>query len=474
MPPIVVGSTNINAINAEIEKIDGRLNSIYDEIQFANDQLNGTAAVYLYSEAELSSKPYLEVEQKVLFPPTLGIIGKDRGFKNIILNTLQPIITPYEDERRALDGKYPAWNSTSTQIVILRNDNNGVSGNVTITDTITNPNFLIAGMQDGAVSRQARGAMKPTNGIDIISHEIITISDGTHAATIFEFYRATESVLPGRIGVLIVDSDSPSIIAGKLLALINGAPSLDVTANVTLFDLFDENMMQTSGVARLKPLFDPSLDFLNLTNPGEMFGGTASDASNEVSLLGTELAKIAYLITGYCQTQIGPPPPHIPSLCQIARNDLVTCLRTRYNPSTLLGVLSTEKTALLANPDTSSFPHDPLAPVQAEMVRIEAFLNYLSSGIPLADPLDPVILAGYATGATARTNFINTFRIPEMDANLQGVSGYYTSRYNLASFRLKGSGTAQEVLFWRSQIYNLGVEKTDLMTQRIFLESLLP
>lgn len=473
MPPIVVGSTNINAINAEIEKIDGRLNSIYDDVQFANDQLNGTVAVYLYSEAELSSKPYLEAEQKVLFPSTLGVIGKDRGFKNIIINTLQPIITPYEDERRALDGKYPAWNSTSTQIVILRNDNNGVSGNVVITDTITNPNFLIAGMQDGTVSRQARGAMKPTSGIDIVSHEIITISDGTHTATVFEFYRVTESVSAGHIGVLIADNDSPATISGNFSALINGSPNLDVTANVTLFDLFDENMMQTSGVARLQPLFDPSVDFINLTNPGEMFGGTAYDASNEVSLLGTELTKIAYLSTGYCLTKIGPPHNHIPPLCQIAHTDLVTCLRTRYNPSTLLGLLSTEKTALLVNPDTSSFPHDPLAPVQAEMVRIAAFLNYLA-GIPLADPLDPVILAGYAAGATARANFINTFRIPEMDANLQGIVGYYTSRYNLASFRLKGSGTAQEVLFWRSQIYNLGVEKTDLMTQRIFLESLLP
>lgn len=461
-----LGSTNAGVVNAEIDKIDRRISSIADEIQFANNQLNGTAAVYLYSEAELSSKPYLVEEQKVLFPSVMGAIEKDRGFKNILLNTLQPIITSYEIERRALDGQYPQWNSTSVQIVILANDFNGASGSVTITDTIANPNFLVAGMQNGTASRPARGAIKPTPGIEIISHETITISDGSHAAKVFEFYRGAEPITPGRVGIQIADGDSPATIAGKILAAINGAPNLDVTANTTLFDLFDDNMMQTSGVARLKPLFDPSIDFFNLENPGQMFGGTAFDANNELAQIAVELAQIVTLQSGTCQ--VAPP---VPLGCHTARANLIASLQDRYNPITpLLGLLITEENALALNPDT--FIHDPTVAVQAEKVRIETFLNDLA-GIPVTDPIPPAILTANSNAATARINFINNFRIPEMDANLQGSSGYYTSRYNLASLRLKSGGTSQAILFWRNQIYALGIEKTGLIAQKAFLQSLL-
>jgi hypothetical protein len=469
---IVFSPSDVSTIRSEIYRLDAEISGVDDQIQFAHDQLDGTDAEYLYTADEIRNKSYLRTEQQLLFPAQTGVIQRDNAYKNLLYSTYAAI-NSYESEGKLLHGAYPIWNSTSAYIVILKNSVLGVSGNVSITNTLNEPKWLIYGMADGTPTRNARGAILAAKEGLIVSHTTITISDGIHAASVFEFIRAGEIVTPGNIAVTIVATWGEAAVAAELRDRINAAPNLDVDANTAAFDFFEESVVQTSGAGRVAPLFNPTVDAVNPENPGQMFGGTVGYSPVEPDYLSTELTKIAYLATGYCQVQVPPPPPHIPALCQTARLDLVTCLTARYNPATTLGILKTQEIAIAANPDLLLFPINPLTKVQAEIIRITTFLNNLAS-IPVTDPIPPVILTANLTAATNRQTYLNNTRIPEIDTYLNTTPGYYTVRYEMLKFRVSGSGTLQEVNFWQGQIVYLNRQKQDLLTQKATLEALLP
>jgi len=470
---IAFSPSDVSTIRSEIYRLDAEISGVDDQIQFAHDQLDGTDAEYLYTADEIRNKSYLRTEQQLLFPAQVGVIQRDNSYKNLLYST-DSAISSYEAEGKLLYGTYPVWNSTTAYIVILKKSGTGVSGNVPIINTLNNPKWLIYGMADGTPTRNSRGAILVVKADSIVSHTTITISDGTHAASVFEFIRAGETETPGNVAVTIVNSWGEAAVAAELRDGINAAPNLDVAANTVAFDFFEESMVQTSGSGRVAPLFNPLADAVTPENPGQMFGGTGAYSPVEPDYLSTELAKIAYLATGYCQAQVPfPAPPHIPTLCQTARADLEACLTARYDPHHHSGILKTEEAAILSNPDLLIFPINPLTEVQTEIIRITTFLNNLDS-IPVTDPIPPVILTANQAAATNRQTYINTTRIPEMTTYLNTTPGYYTVRYEMLKFRVTGSGTLQEVNFWQGQIVYLNRQKQDLLTQKTTLEALLP
>lgn len=232
---------------------------------------------------------------------------------------------------------------------------------------------------------------------------------------------------------------------------------------------FDENCVEVSGGNRIPPLFNPAVSVIEPANPGQMFGGTANDPSNEIAEIAIELTHIATLLTGACQ--IIPPIPPIP--CQAAKAPLIASLKARFDSTGPSGLLLTEEAALNSNPDLALFASNPLGKIAAEKARITAFIAAINA-VPLNTAIPPATLTANQTAVTARQTYITATRIPEMNGFLNTTPGYYNTRFQTLRMRIAGSGTFQQVIFLQQAIANSNADKVALQTQRAFLESLLP
>lgn len=75
----------------------------------------------------------------------------------------------------------------------------------------------------------ASGSITAVAGANLIDGETFTISDGVHAAKVFEF-DDNASVLPGHVAVTFTAGDSANTVAATMRVAINAAATLDVTA----------------------------------------------------------------------------------------------------------------------------------------------------------------------------------------------------------------------------------------------------
>jgi hypothetical protein len=232
---------------------------------------------------------------------------------------------------------------------------------------------------------------------------------------------------------------------------------------------FDENCVEQSGGNRVSPLFNPAVSVMTLDNPGQMFGGSFSAATTEISEITIELAKITILLSGACQ--IGPPIPPVP--CQAAKAPLIASLKARFDSTGPSGILLQEEAALNSNPDLPLFTSNPLAAIAAEKARITAFITAINA-VPLNTAIPPATLTANQIAVTARQSYLTGTRIPEMNGFLNTTPGYYNTRFQTLRFRVEGSGTLQQVNYLQQSIVNTNAEKTELYTQRAFLVSLLP
>jgi len=107
MVTIKFPASDVPVVQAEIARIDAQIRGLADNSVFFGSLLNGRPAQMLYSPEELSEKPYLESEQKVLIPAIIGSVARDLPYENILFAQLQTVIDKYEAERRLVDGTYP-------------------------------------------------------------------------------------------------------------------------------------------------------------------------------------------------------------------------------------------------------------------------------------------------------------------------------------------------------------------------------
>jgi hypothetical protein len=233
--------------------------------------------------------------------------------------------------------------------------------------------------------------------------------------------------------------------------------------------LFDENCVQVSGGNRILPLFDINVSAVEPLNPGQMFGGTALNPTNEIAEIVIELAQITILLSGACQ--VAPPIPVSP--CQNAKTALLNSLKARYDSTIPSGILLGEEAALNANPDLAQFASDPLGELAAEKSRITAFITAINA-VPMNTAIPPATLTANQTAATARQTYLTGTRIPEMGTFLNTTPGYYNQRFQTLRMRVAGSGTLQQVNFLQQSIADAAVEKAALLAERAFLVSLLP
>ena len=276
-------------------------------------------------------------------------------------------------------------------------------------------------------------------------------------------------VLPEVVGALARDGSYRDLLFTQIQPIIDKYET-ERRALDGLFPtfVFNEALIQTSGLNRTAPLFNPLVSVVEPVNPGQMFGGTGSDPSNENAQLTNELTQIAILLTGACQ--IGPP---MSAPCQAARNALDASLLARYNAVGPTGLLVTQRTALLANPDLAAFASDPLTEVNNEIARIQAFQAALAL-IPISTPVPPVLLTLNQVAALARQAYIVPVRIPEMNQFLNVDPGYYNIRFMILRRRVADSGTVHEVAFYQDMINTqIPNEKADLRAQEAALQALL-
>jgi hypothetical protein len=346
MTTIVVPAGDVAKINSEIVKVNGQIQSAESNITYFQEQLNGKPAEYLYSIDDLENNPSLASEQRELFPAVIGALTMDDMYMRLLFDQLQPVIDPYEAERRGLDGKYPLFG-------------------------VFNEALIQAGVLD------------PVNSY-----------------------------------------------------LFNDPP--------------------------------PGSNVMDPVNPGETFGGTGLDPINENAKLVSELSYIATLLTGPCQVVSPPASP-----CQTAHSNLIASLLARYNPVGPAGILVDEETALNNNPDLALFPSNPLPQVLAEQTRVNAFRLALVA-IPIGNQVPAALLTPQVPLATARKTYITGTRVPEMDSFLNVTPGYYNTRFDTMKTRIGSAGMLREVKFLQDSIVSANTEKTNLIAQRGFLESLLP
>lgn len=110
MVAIHIPPSDVEEIRSEIAKIDAQIRGIDESVEFYTKLLNGAPEQMLFSQEEIEAAPYLEKEQRVLFPAIAGALQRDATYRDLFFDPsrgIQPtIIDPYETERRALDGKY--------------------------------------------------------------------------------------------------------------------------------------------------------------------------------------------------------------------------------------------------------------------------------------------------------------------------------------------------------------------------------
>src|SRR3972149_5773278 len=106
MVTIVVPPSSVAEIRGDIARIDARIVSLRDSIDFYTDLLNGAPEQLLYTPLEIERNPALAREQRVLVPAILGALDRDAVYQSLLFDQLQPIIDAYETERRALDGQF--------------------------------------------------------------------------------------------------------------------------------------------------------------------------------------------------------------------------------------------------------------------------------------------------------------------------------------------------------------------------------
>lgn len=107
MATITINPGDIRELNAEIARIDARLRSLDGNLEFFTNQLNGKPEELLYTQDQIDANPALASEQRVVTPEIVGATQRDAAFSRLIIDDIQtPIIDPYENERKALDGKF--------------------------------------------------------------------------------------------------------------------------------------------------------------------------------------------------------------------------------------------------------------------------------------------------------------------------------------------------------------------------------
>lgn len=225
--------------------------------------------------------------------------------------------------------------------------------------------------------------------------------------------------------------------------------------------VFNESIIQTSGINRLPPLFTNE-DRVNPIDPATQ---TILDPANEISQIDVELEKILTLKGSACQTS------PIPDACKTAKTALISSLKARFNPVEIKGFLVTQEAALTGNPDLNLFTGDPLNAVQIEKTRISDFLASLA-GISEGDPIPLDVLNSNEAAASARKSFLLGTRIPEINSFLASSPGYHGDRFKIIIFRIGLTGTVHEIQFLQSAISSALAEKDTLLSQKTFLESL--
>lgn len=119
----------------------------------------------------------------------------------------------------------------STTVVFLQNDNSGVTGNVPITETVSNVGFIVSGMAGGGPSFKAIGSITAISGNLLVDGETFTISDGFNPPKTFEFDN-NSSTLPGNIPVVFNPAMTAAQVATAILNAINSVTTgLQVTAS---------------------------------------------------------------------------------------------------------------------------------------------------------------------------------------------------------------------------------------------------
>lgn len=110
-------------------------------------------------------------------------------------------------------------------------------------------------------------------------------------------------LFPAIVGVLQTDDTYKNLMFNQLQPIIDSYETerraLDGKfADFSPFLVFDETLIQNSGLNRTPPLFNPVVDANEPVNPGQMFGGTGSDPNNELAHLATEIAEETFLLSG--------------------------------------------------------------------------------------------------------------------------------------------------------------------------------
>jgi Putative Ig domain len=107
----------------------------------------------------------------------------------------------------------------------------------------------------------ATGSIQTVSGANLVDGETFTISDGTHAPTVFEFDSDT-SVSGANIRVSFNVGDTAVTIKGKILTAIDGiGASLNVTAssgNPALVALINDNVSSAGNVPITETVTDPA------------------------------------------------------------------------------------------------------------------------------------------------------------------------------------------------------------------------
>lgn len=75
----------------------------------------------------------------------------------------------------------------------------------------------------------ASGMITVVAGASLVDGETFTLNDGAHAAKVFEF-DSNAAVTPGNVAVTFTGGDSVATIKAAVIAAINGAATLDITA----------------------------------------------------------------------------------------------------------------------------------------------------------------------------------------------------------------------------------------------------
>jgi hypothetical protein len=124
--------------------------------------------------------------------------------------------------------------SAGFAVVSLVNDTADSTGNVPITETVSDPGFTVLGMSggggtdDGTAAATAVGTIFTVRGAYLVDGDTFTIGDGAGGMATFEF--SSRTVTLGHVRVGFTSSDSAAQVKSSVITAVNGA-SLAVTAS---------------------------------------------------------------------------------------------------------------------------------------------------------------------------------------------------------------------------------------------------